>query len=143
MNSEAAIEPGPATHLGVQPLFTGLGKGLGWMVNISALGSATIVLILMVLVTADVTGRYLFSKPVPMTYEVGAFMLVFVVFLGMAYTQRMGAHIRVEFVTLRLPAKAPVIMDLVAFSLGILLYGAIFYQGFKWAYEGFQIFTTK
>ena len=112
---------------------------LGWTINTSALGAAGIVVILMGLVTADVTGRYLFNAPVPMTYEVGAFMLVFIVFMGLAYSQRQRAHIRVEFLTLRLPPKARGVLDLLAYTLGVAMYGAIFYQGFTWAYHGFQI----
>lgn len=140
LRSSVALESGQAA---VGPFLFGAGdglsRGLGWVVNSSALVSATVVLILMVLVSADVTGRYVFNTPVPMTYEVGSFMLVFIVFLGMAYTQRMGAHIRVEFLTLRMPPKARASFNLLAFTLGILLYGAIFYQGFKWSYEAFQI----
>lgn len=112
---------------------------LGWAVNASALGSSTVVLALMVLVVADVTGRYVFNSPVPMTYEIGAFLLVFIVFLGMAYTQRAGSHIRVEFLTLRLSPKARAVLDLVSYTLGILLFAAMFYQSFRWAYTSFQV----
>ncbi len=116
-----------------------LNRVLAWVVNTSAFAAAGIVVILMVLVTADVTGRYLFNQPVPMTYEVGAFMLVFIVFLGLAYSQRQRAHIRVEFVTLRLSAKPRAVLDLLAYTLGIAIYGAIFYEGFKWSYHSFEI----
>ena len=140
LRSSVAVESGQAAvGLFLFRVGDGLSRGLGWMVNTSALASATIVLVLMVLVTADVTGRYAFNEPVPMTYEVGSFMLVFIVFLGMAYTQRMGAHIRVEFLTLRMTPNLRASFNLLAFTLGILLYGAIFYQGFKWSYEAFQI----
>jgi TRAP-type C4-dicarboxylate transport system permease small subunit len=115
------------------------GRWLGRLVNASAMGSSTVVLFLMCLVVADVTGRYVFNNPVPMTYEIGSFMLVFIVFLGMAYTQRMGSHIRVEFLTLRLSKKARAVLDLLSYTLGILVYAAIFYQGFRWAYEGFRV----
>lgn len=143
LRSAAAVEGGQAALERAQPLLIGAGdelsKGLGWLVNTSAFASSLIVVILMGLVTADVTGRYVFNKPVPMTYEVGSFMLVFIVFLGMAYTQRMGAHIRVEFLTLRMPPKVRASFNLLAYTLGICLYGAIFYQGFKWSYDAFQI----
>ena len=143
LGSAVAVEPPVATYDQIRPYLIGAGdglnKGLGWLVSASAMASATIVVVLMVLVTADVTGRYVFNNPVPMTYEVGAFMLVFVVFLGMAYTQRMGSHIRVEFLTLRMTPKVRASFNLLAYTLGILLYGAIFYQGFRWAYDGFQI----
>ncbi len=77
-----------------------LERALGWTVNTSAFGAASIVVILMVV--ADIFGRKVLNKPVPMPYEVGAFMLVFIVFMGLAYSQRQKAHIRVEILTLRL-----------------------------------------
>ena len=116
-----------------------LSKALGWAVNSSAFGAAAIVVILMAMVVADIFGRKVLNKPVPMSYEVGAFMLVFIVFLGLAYSQRQRAHIRVEILTLRMPPRLRAIMDLVAFTLGIAIYGAIFYQTFKWSYHSFEI----
>ena len=116
-----------------------LNKTLGWVINSSAFGAASIVVILMAMVVADIFGRKVLNKPVPMSYEVGAFMLVFIVFMGLAYSQRQRAHIRVEFLTLRMPPRMRAIMDLVAFTLGIAIYGAIFYQTFKWSYHSFEI----
>jgi C4-dicarboxylate transporter DctQ subunit len=112
---------------------------LGWIVRAANLISAVCVLILMVLVIADVFGRYLFNSPVPMTYEVGSFLMVFVVFLGLAYTQRMGAHIRVEVFTLRLSSRVRAILDIVASVLGLLLYITIAYQSFIWAWASWQV----
>ena len=116
-----------------------LERALGWTVNTSAFGAASIVVILMVMVVADIFGRKVLNNPVPMSYEVGAFMLVFIVFMGMAYSQRQKAHIRVEILTLRLKPKPRAIMDIFAYTLGIAIYGAIFYETFKWSYHSFQI----
>lgn len=112
---------------------------LGWVVNTSAFGAASIVVILMALVVSDIFGRKVLNKPIPMSYEVAAFMLVFIVFMGLAYSQRQRAHIRVEFLTLRMSPRGRAIMDLVAFTLGVAIYGAIFYQTFKWSYHSFEI----
>ena len=116
-----------------------LSKALGWLINSSAFGAASIVVILMVMVVADIFGRKVLNKPVPMSYEVGAFMLVFIVFMGLAYSQRQRAHIRVEFLTIRMSPRLRGIMDLLAFTLGIAIYGAIFYQTFKWSFHSFEI----
>ena len=116
-----------------------LGRALGWAVNTSAFGAASIVVILMAMVVADIFGRKVLNKPVPMSYEVGAFMLVFIVFLGLAYSQRQKAHIRVEILTLRMPPKIRAGMDLVAYTLGIAIYGLIFYETFKWSYHSYEI----
>lgn len=114
-------------------------RGLGWLV-VGANGlSAAFVLVLMVLVMADIIGRYLFNSPVPMTYEVGSFMMVFIVFLGLAYTQRMGAHIRVEFLTLHLSAQTRALLDIVASVLGLGLYAVITYEGFLWSWTSWEV----
>jgi TRAP-type C4-dicarboxylate transport system permease small subunit len=114
-------------------------RWLGWIVRAANLISAVCVLIMMVLVIADIFGRYLFNSPVPMTYEVGSFLMVFIVFLGLAYTQRTGAHIRVEFFTLHLPPRVRCILDMVASVLGLLLYLIIVYQSFIWSYTSWQV----
>ena len=114
-------------------------RGLGWVVQAANLVSAACVLVLTVLVIADILGRYLFNSPVPMTYEIGSFMMVFIVFLGLAYTQRMRAHIRVEFFTIRLSARTRAVLDIVASVLGLLLYATIVYQGFVWSWTSWQV----
>ena len=116
-----------------------LERALAWVVNTSAFGAASIVVMLMVMVVADIFGRKVLNNPVPMSYEVGAFMLVFIVFMGLAYSQRQKAHIRVEILTLRMPPRFRAVMDLFAFTLGIVIYGAIFYETFKWSYHSFEI----
>ncbi len=114
-------------------------RGLGWIVRAANLVSAACVLILMVLVVADIFGRYLFNSPVPMAYEVGSFLMVFVVFLGLAYTQKMGAHIRVEILTLRLSPRARDVLDILASVLGLILYATITYQSVIWAWASWQV----
>ena len=112
-----------------------LDRALGWLVGAANAVSAAFVLLLMILVVADITGRYLFNSPVPMAYEFGSFMLVFIVFLALASTQRAGAHIRVEFVTLRLPPRARTCLDILAYCLGILVYATILWRGFGWGLD--------
>ena len=93
----------------------------------------------MAVVVADIFGRKVLNKPVPMSYEVDAFMLVFTVLMGLAYSQRQRAHTRVKILTLRMPPRLRAIVDLVASTLGIAIYGAVFYQTFKWSYHSFEI----
>ena len=116
-----------------------LDRALGWLVGAANAVSAAFVLLLMILVVADITGRYVFNSPVPMAYEFGSFMLVFIVFLALASTQRAGAHIRVEFVTLRLPPRARACLDILAYGLGILVYATILWRGFGWAWTSWLV----
>lgn len=119
--------------------FSWLDRALGWLVKGANAVSAVVVLLLMVLIIADITGRYILNHPVPMTYEVSSFMLVFIVFLAMAATQRRGAHIRVELFTLRLSPRTRAFLDIVACVLGIMIYATITYQGFTWAWTSWKV----
>jgi TRAP-type C4-dicarboxylate transport system permease small subunit len=55
-----------------------------------------VVLFLMCLTTADVTGRYVFTRPVYGTVEISELLLVFLVWLVAAATQRSGGHIGLD-----------------------------------------------
>ncbi len=68
-----------------------LALGMGW------------VLVMMILTTADVAGRYFFSKPVPGAMEMSSFMLAVFAMLGMAHTHQRGANVRVTMLIRTLP----------------------------------------
>jgi len=59
---------------------------------------------MMLLGTADVTGRYVFNSPISGTYEIFGVLLPCIVLLGLAYTQAARAHIRITLVFERLPS---------------------------------------
>ena len=60
---------------------------------------------MMLLISADATGRDLLSRPVPGAFEISSLMLSVFVLLGLAYTQQMKGHVRVTMLTDRLPAR--------------------------------------
>jgi tripartite ATP-independent transporter DctM subunit len=63
-----------------------------------------VVLGLMVtLISLDVVLRYFFNRPIRGSYELVEFMLVVLVYLGLAYTQTKKGHISVTLFTTRLP----------------------------------------
>lgn len=69
----------------------------------SFLGTLCIVL-MMLHVTADVAGRYLFNRPLPGTIAiVGHFYMIAVVFIALGVAEEQRAHISVEFLTDMLP----------------------------------------
>ena len=72
---------------------------LSWAAALLA-GIAT--LIIAVLISADVLLRYFFNSPLLFVDEVASFLLVLVIFGGLAYTSWCGAHVRVDLVTTHL-----------------------------------------
>lgn len=88
-----------------------------------------VLIIMVILVTADVVGRWLFSQPITGAVEITELGLSMVIFLSIGYTHLKEEHISIEFLVERLPEKAQwiveefinliimVVMVLMAFSL--------------------------
>ena len=87
--------------------------GINRFVNRAANAAAvTVIFIMMIYITADVAGRYLFSKPIPGTFEINQMLMVFVVFFGFAYTQASGSNIRAEMVVRLFPSRLRLIIEI-------------------------------
>lgn len=69
-----------------------------------ARAGALVLAVMMVMTFADVAGRYAFNSPIVGAVEMTELCMGLLVFLGLAFTTRAGAHIAVDLVTARLPA---------------------------------------
>lgn len=80
-----------------------------------------IILVMMVLTTADVVLRYLFRKPITGTYEITELLMLTVVALGLAYTQSRKGHISIELVSSRFSLWGQAVNDVLVYlvCLGI------------------------
>ncbi|MBU2359182.1 TRAP transporter small permease subunit [Loktanella sp. M215] len=81
-------------------------------------------MLMMVHVTVDVVGKFVFHRPVPMTLEmVSNYYMVAVVFLPFAAVERMNGNIHVELIYALLPRVARRLLDLISYVLfAALLY---------------------
>jgi TRAP-type C4-dicarboxylate transport system permease small subunit len=66
---------------------------------------------LMLLVPADVIGRYVFSKPIPGANEIEESIMVLLVFFGLAYCTLKKGHVSVELLVSRLSEQTQAILD--------------------------------
>ena len=83
---------------------------------------AIVLAIMMFLVAADVTLRYIFALPIKGSVELVELMMIVVVFLAVAYTASQKGHVAIELVTSRLPQRVQAILD---FFTSILSLGFI------------------
>lgn len=67
---------------------------------------------MMVIMTADIIMRYA-GKPITGVYELVPLLLVCISFLGLAYTESEGAHLRIAIITDKLPDKKKNIFSLI------------------------------
>ncbi len=73
-----------------------------WLCYVSALAVAGMMLI----TTLEVIARAAFYKSVPGSYEYVSLLFVYLIYLGLAYSQRRDAHITIGLVYDKLPRKA-------------------------------------
>lgn len=94
------------------------------------LGAACALLALMMLhVTADVVGRFLFNTPIIGTLEtVSYYYMVGAIFLPLAWVERRGEHIRVDLFAQRLPRTIQLALYVLACAAGLAFIGMMFWQ---------------
>jgi len=104
------------------------------------LASVFIIMFLMFFATAEIIGRYIFNAPIPGHVEIVELIMAGIVFLGIAYTERVGGHIRMElFVTRVLKGRAYHIAEVITSGLSLLVYVFIFIYTFKFTLFSYQI----
>lgn len=96
--------------------------------NLMAQRIAMIVLFLMMIITVvDVTGR-LFFKPLLGAFELTGFTLAITIFFSLGYTQMKKGHIHVTFLVDRWPKKIQAIVDVITYTIFLVLVGVICWQ---------------
>jgi TRAP-type C4-dicarboxylate transport system permease small subunit len=90
--------------------------------------------------TTEILGRYIFNAPVPGHVEIVELIMAGVVFFGIAYTERVGGHVRMElFITRVLKGRAYHIAEAITTTLSLFVYIFIFVYTFKFALFSLQM----
>jgi len=104
------------------------------------LASVFIIMFLMFFATTEIIGRYIFNSPVPGHVEIVELIMVGIVFFGIAYTQRVDGHVRMElFVTRVLKGRSYHIAEALTNILSLFVYVFILVYTFKATLFAYQI----
>ena len=120
----------------------GFDKGIGMMSNILMVVCAALLLVMLFLGMADVTGRYLFNRPIIGTVEVFEVLLPAMVLLSLAYTQRLKAHVTVDLFCSKLPPRPRAIVGIMTTGWAIVLFALIVWQGTRSAISYHQMHSV-
>jgi len=90
---------------------------------------------MMLLTSAEVVGRGVWSRPIPGTLELSSYMLAVFILLGLAYTHQARGHVRVTMFTDRLPKKVRLSLYLFTSLLSIFIIAMLCWQGYVVALE--------
>lgn len=90
--------------------------------------SSAIIIILMLLVTADVCGRYFFNSPITGASELARFSMIIIVFPALAWTALAGKHIKVGLIMERFPPRYQAIVNSIMLLAALGTYGVIVWK---------------
>ena len=84
---------------------------------------------MMLLTSGEVLGRAFWDKPIPGTLELSSYMLAIFILLGVAYTQQVKGHVRVEMLISRLPERVRAGLDVLTNLLCLFILVILAWQG--------------
>jgi TRAP-type C4-dicarboxylate transport system permease small subunit len=94
-------------------------------------------LVLTVIVTAGVAARRVFNAPFLFVEELSGYLVLGIVFLGLAYTLKTGGHIRVDILLGRAAGAARTALQLACLSVALAWAGFVLAGTWRLAHEYF------
>ena len=89
----------------------------------------SLLFLMMALGTVDVMSRYLFNKPILGTLETFEILLPAIVLLGLGYTQRNNAHVRMEILVSHLSFRTQTVLNFLTNGCALLISVLILWRG--------------
>lgn len=105
-------------------------KRISALFNWVALAALTIML---VIVSADIAGAKFFNKPFPGAMDVVSLLGLLLIGFSVSQTYLMGRHIKVDFISILLPAPVRKIIQSLSIGLCILFFTAAVWRLFLYA----------
>jgi len=103
--------------------------------RVAAVTAATIILTMGLLTTADVTLRFFFNAPIPGTVLVMEFMMIAVVFFGVAYVQSLNGHVKMDVIVNRMQPRTALWFDFVIHILALAIFFLVTWEAWVVAYK--------
>ena len=92
--------------------------------------SGILIVIMMFSATYGVVRRYAFNSPEPYSYEISTMFLLFSFVFAISAVERLGRHIRVDFVSSHLPENAQhIIVNIIAPLMGLFFAFMLTWKG--------------
>jgi len=108
-------------------LTTSLSKSLTWIAITGLVGMLVIIII-------DIIANKVFSSPIPGAIEIISFLGVITTAFAIAHTYILKGHIKVEFLTMRLPLRVQSIIASFILILGIILFALLAWRSYEYGH---------
>ncbi|MGH6895441.1 MAG: TRAP transporter small permease subunit [Geminicoccaceae bacterium] len=117
----------------------GLAGGIDAIVDVSGRIVAWVMLALVLLMSANVLLRYLFSIGSVATQELEWHLMSPIVLIGMAYALLHDGHLRVDLIYVKLPERARLVVNLAASLIGVVFSALVIYLAWKYVLQSYVI----
>lgn len=121
------------------PIFHRIDKCNAFIETVLNIIGVVFILILMFFTASEIISRYAFNWPIPGYVEDVELIMAAIVFLGIGYTQRVGAHIRMDMVVTTLKGRSYHIAEAISLFLGLIGFGIICVFSFQFTVEAYQV----
>lgn len=119
-----------------------LNKGLIPIEDVANLLAAVAIMALMILGVAQIVLRTVFNNPIDGYIDLVELSMASMAFLGAAYTQRMGSHIRMELLMSRLSGRALWTIEAFGAALAMFIIGVLVYYSYGHFLRAYTIGDT-
>lgn len=106
------------------------------LVNFAA---GLVIFLVMIIGVVQVVGRSFFNMPVPSYVDIIEIIMSVFAFIGLAYCQRLGGHVRMEIILKMFKGRAFWIAELFGVIVAMLIIVILTYYGFEHFLRAYQI----
>jgi len=100
--------------------------------------AGTFIVLMMLVVSTHVIGRYIFHRPIAWVIEFSEYALLYIVLLGSAWLLKSEGHVTVDILINRLTPKGQSLLNFVTSILGIMACLILVWYGSQTTWDLFQ-----
>ncbi len=120
------------------PLYKKFDRALETVNFVLARIGGFLIVIAMVIIVADVIGRYFFGKPIIWVFYYSEYILVFSTFLAAAYVLKHNGHVKVDIVLNLFNKRQKAYISIFTSMMGLFVSIVIGWYALSETYEAFQ-----
>ena len=114
-------------------------RRLGWLEDLLNAVSATSIIVLMLLAVIQVVGRKVFNAPIFGYIDWVEQIMVLFAFIGVAYCQREGGHVRMELVITNFRHRLLWLGEVIGIVIGLFIIGILIFTSFDHFLRAYEI----
>lgn len=106
-------------------------KAINYVNKTTELVTSTFLVVMVVVVFLQIVSRIIIQSSFPWTEELSRFLMIWLTFLGAAFSFQYGAHIGITLITNKIPRKLQALLQIIVAFLCIILFTVLMVKGYE------------